>query len=247
MSIKALIVDDEPDARDVLEMLLKPHDNITVVDCVSNVIEAVQSIKTFSPDVVFLDVEMPKHSGYELVTFFNKINFHIIFVTAYDKYALRAFEVNAVDYLLKPINRDKLKQAIFKIEDKKHKEYKLKHYQKLIKELTSKNQSEKVVLNEVGKKRVLDINDIIAVEAQGTYSKVYVTKEFKPILISKNIGYFENFFPVNHKFYRTHKSWYVNTNHIVSFNKGKGEIELSNHLTAKLSKYKKANLKEYLR
>lgn len=245
MSIKALIVDDESDAQDVLEILLSKIDNITIIDKASNVHEAVKSIKEHSPDVVFLDVEMPKIRGFELVNFFEEINFHIIFVTAYDKYAIKAFEINAIDYLLKPVNRQKLKDSVEKVNDRLHVKNQLKTYQNLIKDLEEK-ESPKVVLNEVGKKRVCTMNDIIAIEAQGTYSKIHLLHEDKPMLMSKNIGYFESFFEENHPFFRSHKSWYINSNHINGYAKGRGIIELSNNILAKLSKYKKSDFESYL-
>lgn len=246
MSIKALIVDDEADARDVLEILLKRvSNNVEVIAKVSNVKDAVKSIENNAPDVVFLDVEMPNQNGYELVNFFDEINFHIVFVTAYDKYALKAFEINAIDYLLKPVNRQKLKEAIEKVEDKLYDTYQLKHYQNLIKSLEEK-ESVKIILNEVGKRRVCLIDDIIAVEAQGTYSKVHLLSDEKPMLMSKNIGYFEKTFPANNLFIRCHKSWYINVNHVVTYAKGKGTIELSNNIQAKLSKYKKTDFENKL-
>lgn len=246
MSIKALIVDDEADARDVLEILLLREDNVKIVGKACNVIEAVDSIKSLKPDVVFLDVEMPRHSGYELINFFDEIDFHIIFVTAYDKYALKAFEINAVDYLLKPVNRKKLHDSIKKIKDKLNDKIQLEQFQELIKEIEEK-ESPKIILNELGKKRVCKQDDIIAIEAQGTYSKVYFTTEDKPMMMSKNIGNFVNLFPENNSFFRSHKSWFINMNHVLNYAKGKGTIELSNNIQAKLSKYKKADFEKTLK
>jgi len=100
--IRAILVDDEPRARRV----------------VSSVLEAVDCIKELKPDVVFLDIQMPKYAGYELVNFFDTINFEIIFVTAFNKYAIKAFELCAVDYLVKPIKRKRLDLAIEKLKIK---------------------------------------------------------------------------------------------------------------------------------
>lgn len=239
MSIKALIVDDEVDAQEVLEMLIeRTVSNVEIVDKVSNLPDAVKAINKHQPNLVFLDVEMPDYSGYEIVNFFDKIDFHIIFVTAYDKYALNAFEINAVDYLLKPVIRTKLKEAVEKVELKLLKQHELNHYRKLVDDLTQKD-TLNIVINEVGKKSILKIDEIIAIEAQGTYSKVHTLNSIKPIFISKNIGYFENKLTANNMFFRSHKSWLVNKKHILSFVKAKGQIDLSNNLKAKLSKYKK--------
>jgi two-component system LytT family response regulator len=110
--IKAIIVDDEESARDVLQnLLLLFCPNVEVVAKCENVLKAVDAINKEQPDLVFLDIEMPNYAGYEIVNFFDKINFEIIFVTAYDQYAVRAFEVAAIDYLLKPIDIDRLKAS----------------------------------------------------------------------------------------------------------------------------------------
>ena len=106
--IKAIIVDDEKRARNVLDQLLSRNfDNIEVVAQCADVPSAVEEIKRLKPDVVFLDIQMPNYVGYELVNFFDKVDFDIIFVTAFDQYAIKAFELSAIDYIVKPIDRNK--------------------------------------------------------------------------------------------------------------------------------------------
>jgi len=102
--LKTIIVDDEEPARNVLKNLLKRIDeNIEVVALCENVPDAVEQIKSLKPDLVFLDVQMPEYAGYELVNFFDKVNFQIIFVTAYDQFAIKAFQCSAIDYIVKPV------------------------------------------------------------------------------------------------------------------------------------------------
>jgi len=173
MSIKTVIVDDELDAVEVMSMLLSKSTKETeIVGVASSVREAVEVINQTQPDVVFLDVEMPELPGYELIQFFEEVEFDIVFVTAYDQYAIKAFEINAIDYLLKPINRGKLDQTLEKVTDTIKLKQQYHKYKKLIESLSS-NQEVKITLNEVGKKRVVNLDSIIAVEAEGTYSKVY--------------------------------------------------------------------------
>src|SRR3989338_4013155 len=113
MKLKAILIDDEESARNVLSNLMARFcPEVNILQTCANVTEAIDAINTHQPDVVFLDIEMPNYSGFELVNFFEKVNFEIVFVTAYDKYAIKAFEVSAVDYLLKPIEIDRLKQAV---------------------------------------------------------------------------------------------------------------------------------------
>ena len=119
-TLRTIIVDDEQSAQDVLENLLDRYcPSVQLLDKCSNVEEAVASIEKNQPDIVFLDIEMPNYAGYELVSFFETVNFDIIFITAYDHYAIKAFEVSAVDYLLKPVDIERLKSAVDKVQEKK--------------------------------------------------------------------------------------------------------------------------------
>lgn len=114
--LRAILVDDEENARDVLESLLNRFcPEVKLLAKCTNVNEPVTEINNLKPDLVFVDIEMPNYSGLELVKFFDKVNFHIVFVTAYDNYALKAFEVSAIDYLLKPIDIDRLKQTVQRV------------------------------------------------------------------------------------------------------------------------------------
>lgn len=188
--IKAVIVDDEPGARNVLSHLLDlGHPEVQIVASCENLIDAVPKIKGLQPDVVFLDVEMPEYSGYEIARFFDEIEFQIVFITAYDKYAIKAFEINAVDYILKPIEWPRLAAAIEKISLSLKQQQNLKRYHEMLQTLENQK-SPSLILTESGKKQVIKLTDIIAFCAKGAYSEVYV-KEDKPIVVSKNIGTFE--------------------------------------------------------
>ncbi len=117
--IKALIVDDEEKARVTLSSLLTEYcpDIFIVAQC-NNVPDAVIDINKNNPDVVFLDIEMPDYNGFELLDFFKEITFEIVFVTAYSQYAINAFEISAIDYILKPVELEALKNAIEKVKKK---------------------------------------------------------------------------------------------------------------------------------
>lgn len=113
--LKALIVDDEPRARSILQnMLAENCPQVTVLDAVGNVPEAIKAIHTLQPDLVFLDIEMPGYSGFQLLEMIPDPGFQVVFTTAYSEYALKAFEVSAIDYLLKPIRIQKLTEAVQK-------------------------------------------------------------------------------------------------------------------------------------
>jgi len=160
--ISAIIIDDEKRARDVLQMLLErncPGVNI-LATCV-DVLSAVEKINEVQPDVVFLDVQMPNYAGYELVNFFDEINFEIIFVTAFDHYAIKAFELSAIDYLVKPVERLRLVDAVKRVSTKVNSQESKKQYEQLLNSIKEK-EFKKIVIPESGNRRVLEIDNIIA-------------------------------------------------------------------------------------
>ena len=235
--IRALIVDDEIAARDVLKnLLIRVSNSVEVVGSTHDVPSAVEKIKLLRPDVVFLDVQMPNYAGYEIVNFFEEIDFEIIFVTAYDEYAIKAFELSAVDYLVKPINRLRLKEAIAKLEQKIERVGAKENYETLMESIKDKELG-KIVIPELGNKRVLQLSDIIAIEAKGAYSNIYL-KNAKPLLVSKNLKHFESVLPEDQIFFRSHKSWIINLNEIQALSKSSGEIKLTDNICARLSKYR---------
>lgn len=236
-SITCIIVDDEKSARNVLSNLLEMNfPEIKILAKCKNVTEAVEQIKEHNPDLVFLDVQMPNYAGYELVNFFTEINFEIIFVTAYDRYAIKAFELSAIDYLVKPVNKIRLLESIDKLKLKLDREDKIHDYLNLLDSI-KKDDFETIILPELGNRRLIKLVNIIAVEASGAYSIIHL-KEDKNITISKNLTYFENLLPENHLFFRIHRGWIVNLNSITSYNKSKNELVHEGGLITSISRRK---------
>ena len=242
--IKAIIVDDEESARNVLTNLITRFcPEIEITTTCSNVLEAVGAIKQHQPDVVFLDIEMPNYAGYEIVSFFDDINFEIIFVTAYDNYAIKAFEISAVDYLLKPVEIDRLKSSIERLASKIQLNHNQDNYKALTQNLKG-NELTKIVIKQNGNHIIIDTKDIIAIEAQEAYSCIHTTSGNH--LMSKNLKHFETTLENNNGFFRSHKSWIINLDHLVNFSKSKLEIELSKNIVVKLSKYKKPEFEKLI-
>ncbi|MBK6833508.1 MAG: response regulator [Bacteroidetes bacterium] len=236
--IKAIIVDDEESARDVLQnLLLLFCPNVEVVAKCENVLKAVDAINKEQPDLVFLDIEMPNYAGYEIVNFFEKINFEIIFVTAYDQYAVRAFEIAAIDYLLKPIDIDRLKQAIIRVLQRQNNEQQSQRLSLLSNTLESK-QLKNIVVSDKGQQHIVPIVSIVAIEAQESYCIIHTND--KKLVASKNLKHFETLLESMPQFFRVHKSWLINKEFLENYSKSDLSIQLSNGLTTKLSKYKKA-------
>lgn len=244
--LKALIVDDEFAARDNLKSLLGMCcPDLQIIGMSENVSDAVLKIKELHPDIVFLDVEMPRYAGYEIVKFIDDINFHIIFVTAYDKYAIKAFQLNAIDYLLKPVDRHLLKEAVQKVVVKLKEKQAAESYTSLLQTIQEK-ENKTIVLNELNKRSIVALNDIIAIEAQGAYSHIHLLNGGTKI-ISKNIGHYEELLEDEPKFYRTHKSWLINTEKILSYSIANLTLELQKDVKAKLSRLKKTEFEQLIK
>lgn len=242
--IKAILVDDEESARDVLENLLRRFcPEVELVSKCNNVEQAVEAIKIHQPDLVFLDIEMPNYAGYELVDFFTEINFEIIFVTAYDQYAIKAFEVSAVDYLLKPIEIDRLKESVARVStkfDKLQNNEKINH----LKDTLSNSSIQSILASKNGNQHIVSINDIIAIEAQESYSCIHAVSG--TYLMSKNLKHFERMLSDHLNFIRSHKSWILNVNYIKHYSKTELTVLLASEISAKLSKYKKTEFEALL-
>lgn len=245
--MKAIIVDDELSGREILKELLTTFcKKVQVVDVCTNVESAVKSIKIHQPDLVFLDIEMPNYAGYEIVDFFDEINFQIIFVTAYDQYALKAFQVAAIDYLLKPVDIEKLKAAVAKAHDVAM----IKNYKEQLVQLAENMRSSehKISYLDKGYRNYLQVNEIVALKANRAYTKIFVDKNnTKSIVIARNLSSLENELSKFSKFVRTHRSWIININYAKSYSKTKLEIVLTNGIIAKLSKQSKIAFEEQLK
>lgn len=242
--LTAIIVDDEQSARDILNNLLHRFcPNVKVLGSYSDVPEAVKAIKELKPQVAFLDIEMPNYSGFEIVDFFQEVDFEMVFITAYDKYAIKAFEVSAVDYLLKPIEIERLQQSVEKLEKRLGQSRELNH--QLLAESLQSDTVSKIAVSVKGYQTIVDVNKIVAIEANESYSNIRLM-DGTIHLVSKNLKHFENLLLDNQNFFRSHKSWIVNLDKLERYNRSKGEIELTSNVSAKLSKYRKEEFERAL-
>lgn len=242
--IRAIIVDDEESARDVLDNLLRRFcPDVEVLNKYSNIPQAVEACKKENPDLVFLDIEMPNYAGFEIVNFFESVPFEIIFVTAYDKYALRAFEISAIDYLLKPVDIDRLKEAVSKVRKLSGLKQNAERLSLLSQTLQTK-EVKNIMVADKGYQQVVPIDSIIAIEAEESYCTIHTSA--KKYTVSKNLKHFETVLADNPLFFRVHKSWMISKKHILNYSKSELIINLTGGLEAKLSKYKKAEFEESL-
>jgi two-component system LytT family response regulator len=216
---KAIIIDDELMARELLQGMLAEYcPQISLVDLCENLSSGVKSISKHKPDLVFLDIEMPGYSGLDLLDFINddEINFSIIFVTAYNHYAIRAFKLSAVDYLLKPLEKDDLILAVSLFE--KH-DKAINNYHILKKNLYQG--AKKIALSTATSIQFVNLIEILFFKANGSYTNVFL-KDGRNILTSKNLKYFEDILQHDELFYRTHKSFIVNIEQISEYVRSDG-------------------------
>lgn len=232
--MKIVIIDDEFSAREILEsLLLRFHPTHSIVGIYHDLPQGVEGIKETQPDLVFLDIEMPEYAGFEIINFFDKIDFKIVFTTAYSQYAIKAFEIAAIDYLLKPIEIERLSQAITKVENI----VEMEQYRSQLKELGQilRQPEKRISYLDKGFKEFIAYSNIVAFEAQRAYTTVH-TKNGSSVVISKNIKTFEEKFAEEKQFMRIHRSWIINLDEVIKLSKTKLEVHLSNNTIAKLSK-----------
>ncbi len=234
--LKAVIVDDEIAAIDSLEILLDNcQKDITVAGKASNIDDAQKTIAKTNPDVVFLDIEMPNGSGFDLLDRFDSIDFSIIFITAFNQYAIKAFKYAAVDYILKPVDINTLCSAIGRINNTKTQDNSEKL--SILQESIDNDKPQRIALSTQDSIEIVYTDDIIQLEAEGNYTKVY-TLHNKPIIISRTIKDYEEFLPTK-VFFRSHKSHLINFKHIKKVYKNQNYIEMVDNNLAYISRRKK--------
>lgn len=243
--MKVILIDDEAKARRILENLLKEYcPQMQVVATAEDVPSAVKVIHKHQPDLIFLDIEMPGYTGFQLLDFFDKINFDIIFTTAYEEYAIQAFQVSAVDYLLKPIQIDLLIKAVEKASQKQDKQLQ-ERFDTLQKNFQQPS-IQRIALPVAEGLMFVEVEDIICMTADGAYTEIHWGNKQK-VLVSKNIKSFEKILQQNTCFFRTHRSHLINLNRVKQYVKQEGGyIVMDNEKVVNLARDRKENfLKVY--
>lgn len=235
-TLKAIIVDDELKARNVLQMLLHENcPNVQVLQQCSNVPDAVVAINQHAPDVVFLDVDMPGYSGLQILDFFKEVNFKIIFVSAFSEYALQAFRVSAVDFLLKPIDIDYLIEAVDKVGQAKASEAYNRQLD-LIRDSYHRRPLSHIAVSTAEAIEFIKIEDIVLLRADRAYTNI-VLNNGSTVIASKYMKEYEDMLAGNTDFFRSHRSYIVNLKMVARYNKGDGgSIEMLNGAEVPISK-----------
>lgn len=246
MKIKSIIVDDEKHGRENLAGILNQYcpdvDVLAVADSVEN---AKLLIHDLNPDLVFLDIEMPKANGFQLFEYFKDFRFEVIFVTAYDNYAIKAIRFSAADYILKPINYNELKIAvekvIFRIQQKQDN---LRLKQLLLN--LGKPMNPRIGLPTGDRIEFVETEKIIRCQGESNYSHIYFEKN-KPLMVAKTLVEMEDLLK-DYSFIRVHKTHLVNLKHVVAYIKTDGGmLQLSNGDKVAVSRRRKETVQQHLK
>lgn len=246
--MKVIIIDDEKRARRILSTIIKEEcPEVKTILEAENLKDGVSIIKTEKPDIVFLDIEMPNHSGLQILDFFKNepIHFQIIFTTAYGHYAIEAFKLSAVDYLLKPIDIEEIKTAISKAA------YNME--ENFIKEklINLERSFEQLALNKIALEvpkgiRFISHEDILFFEADGAYTKVYL-QNGKTELICKTLKHFAEQLVNKPLFYKPHRSFLINLKYMTEITKKDGlQVIMSNNKSVPIARERKEDFMEII-
>lgn len=241
--IKAIIVDDEQHCIDALKtMLQKKCPEVTVLAGVNSVQDAKQVIDELHPDLVFLDVEMPHQNGFELLKLYDKVNFDVIFTTAYEQYALKAIKFNALDYLLKPFSVQDLQEALRKFHERRINKTDngmapLEVFLQNMKTIQQTNK--KIALPTINGLVFMPVQNIVRCESTGNYTRIFFTDR-KQLLVSKPLKEFEELL-TDVDFFRVHNSHLINLQQMESYIQGEGGFALmSDGTQVEVSRRRKA-------
>ena len=244
--IKAVIIDDEPQNASSLKKDLEVHcPHVQTVAVCLSAKEGILTIKKEKPDLVFLDIEMPWMNGFEMLEVIGEINFNIIFTTAHDEFAARAFRISAVDYLLKPIDSADLKTAVMKVEEKIQLQQGQANIANLLQNIKQPSSQQRIALPNKDGYEFVEVNHIIYCQAEGAYTKLFLTNK-RYILISKTLGDIEELLP-QAIFQRIHHSTVVNIDYVTHFVRSDGgyvKMKTGEELT--VSKSRKESVMERL-
>ena len=235
--LRTVIIDDEERSRKNLAALLSQEcPNVEIVGYANSATSGIERIKKHNPDVIFLDVEMPNGTGFDLLENIEEIDFQVIFTTAYNHYAVKAIKFSALDYLLKPIDIKELKLAVEKAE--KRIDTHAKGTNAVLKNFSAFSGFHKIALPTNKGLVLIQVNEIIRCEASGSYTFFWFI-DGKKMLVSKNIKEYEDLL-VDHDFFRVHKSHLINISHVKKYlHEDGGYVVMADNSKIEVSRRKK--------
>jgi two-component system LytT family response regulator len=239
--LKALIVDDEIKGAETLKLMLKENcPDLQLLGIAHSADEAVTKINTLQPNVVFLDIQMPFGDGFSLLEKIGQINFEVIFTTAHNEYAVKAFKHNAIDYLLKPVKSVELVKAVNKCKEKLSQSAQLHKLQNKLSFLKEAFVVHKFPVHTATETILVDMEEIIRLEADGNYTDIFL-ESGKKLKSTKSLADYEKSLPGD-IFLRIHKKHLINRTHVNTIKKGDGLIIMADGSVLEISRLKKAHI-----
>lgn len=237
--IKCIIVDDEQKSQESLKILLEDFcEGVEVKALCQNVTEAINALATHSPDLVFLDIHLQRETGFDLLTQAKKIDFEVVFTTAYSEYAIKAFKFSAIDYLLKPIDIEELRKAVGKVKEKHNGNIADRLDQLILNLKNPSGQNYKLALPTSDGLIFVQIESIVYCEASSNYTQIF-TQDGKKHLVSRTLKEYDDLL-ADQNFFRIHNSYLINLNLIKKYIRGEGGyVIMSNDVSLDVSKRKK--------
>ncbi|OJJ22067.1 hypothetical protein BKI52_08490 [marine bacterium AO1-C] len=222
--MKTIIIDDNQKAINFLKELIQHYcPSLELLGSATNIQEGKTLIEQVMPELVFLDIEMPNGTGFDLLQQLPNLAFKVIFTTAHEKYALKAIKFSALDYLLKPIDLDDLQQAVQKAQEEVKDMFLQTQVKTLLQNLQPTSQEPaKIILKDKYGMQVTRLDDIIRLEADNNYTK-FIVKNQNALLLSKSLGDYEKILP-QEQFFRCHKSHIINLDYLLRYDKRDDEI-----------------------
>ncbi len=243
MPLKVIIIDDEPDSVKLLQLQLAEYcPQVKVVGSYTSTVKALNGIEMLKPDLLFLDIEMPVMNGFEMLEKLLTVNFSLVFVTAYNQFALKAFRFNALDFLVKPIDTKELIEAVRKAE------LRITPTSTQLSMLQKQLRGEsitKIAIPGPHGVTFIDLNEIVYAEASNNYSKLILTDK-RTFIISKTLKDVQEVLEEEH-FLRVHRQYIINLNHVKQFNRNEGILTMVNGEHIPVARNQKEHLIEKYR
>lgn len=240
--INAILVDDERHNSEVLSEILKQHcPNVSIAAVCTQITEAEQKINALEPQLLFLDVQMPNGSGFDLLDRLGNKQIEVIFITAYDSFLLKAIRYSALDYIMKPVSITDLVSAVVRAEERISQKLNNRQLELLLSNIRQPAQTQRIAIPSKDGYIFIPVADMVRLEAQGAYTEIHC-KDGKIHITSRNVKEYEEMLPTD-MFCRVHHAHLVNLNFIKTYHKGRGGyLEMTNGATIQVSVRRKEEL-----
>lgn len=244
--IRTLIIDDEEDACDNLESLLRLiKAPVDILKKIHDVPSAIESINLLKPDLLFLDINLPTGNGFTILEKIEQKNVHVVFITAYDEYALRSFKYAAINYILKPINIDDLKESVKRVVDRLFKTDDGLKINALLENQHLLDKTKKIVVNTEQGHQLLELSAIIRLQSDGSYTHFYLN-DGKKLITSKILKFYADVIS-SKSFYRISRSHLINMDYVILYSKGsKATVTLKDQTVLEIARDKKEGFFELI-